>query len=40
MVIGDRVYSKGDRVKAVAGELAYGSPAIIGWLCRQSMLKG
>lgn len=40
MVIGDRVYSKGDRVKALAGEVAYGSPAIIGWLCRQSMLKG
>lgn len=40
MVIGDRVYSKGDRVKAVAGELAYGSPATISWLTRQSMLKG
>ncbi|MND19394.1 hypothetical protein D3C80_97090 [compost metagenome] len=40
MVIGDRVYSKGERVKALAGELAYGSPATISWLCRQSMLKG
>lgn len=40
MVVGERVYRKGEKVQAVAGERVHASAETVTWLQRQSLLKG